>query len=218
MNIAISAKMCSGKGEAAAFIRREYGFKVISFADPLKELAELAALDDVVRNTRVATIVHRLFTDRPHMGPAVMQRYAELTMEFAEELASDAKPRGFLQTLGTAFRELYQDCWASFLVNRAIEEQGNWICDDMRYLNETRYAREAGWTLVRINVDEEVRRSRLTAKELQPGCIDHPSEVDLDSFQDWDVVWNNFGTLDDLNAQIAQSLQYLPKAAPGSMQ
>ena len=82
------------------------------------------------------------------------------------------KDRRLLQQIGMKMREIREDVWIDYLINH---EGDNLIVDDVRFINEAEKLKAAGWTIVRINIDDELQKERLK--------ITYPD--------DWDVHWNS---------------------------
>ncbi len=82
------------------------------------------------------------------------------------------KDRRLLQQIGMKMREIREDVWIDYLINH---EGDNLIVDDVRFINEAEKLKAAGWTIVRINIDDELQKERLK--------ITYPD--------DWEVHWNS---------------------------
>jgi hypothetical protein len=99
---------------------------------------------------------------------------------------SDPSVRIWLQEVGYAARKvLGPDVWVRAALD-ALDPGGWYAITDVRFENEAVAIRERGGLLVRIN---------------RPGirpANDHPSEMELANYQDWDLVVHNTGTLADL--------------------
>ena len=102
--------------------------------------------------------------------------------------ANKIRHRKFLIALGGAGRAYDPLYW----VNKTLHgiqcmfdiEGDDWVpvITDLRFSNEARALREAGFLLVRVNCPDEVRLNRGGI------VLDDPSETDLDSWPDWDLV------------------------------
>ena len=67
------------------------------------------------------------------------------------------KDRRLLQQIGMKMREIKEDVWIDYLVNLQVDEGENLIVDDVRFINEAEKLKSAGWTLIRINIDDELQ-------------------------------------------------------------
>ena len=218
MRIAISGKMGSGKSTAAEILRDEYGFEIVSLATPLRKLAEMAkmpAAKEYAENTIALVYMLKLFED-PDNAIAAFQRYMALCYDCAEELNSEAKPRNFLQRLGTEVgRAIEPDVWVRELLKKTAFATVNIVCDDLRFINEATLLRASGWNLWRMEISEEVREVRLA--RVNGGHLPedhnerqlHPSETELDSWgerEGWDTVINDAEDYSDLQDQVVYGL------------
>ena len=84
------------------------------------------------------------------------------------------KDRRLLQKIGMKMREIREDVWIDYLINH---EGDNLIVDDVRFINEAEKLKAAGWTIVRINIDDELQKERLK----------------ITYSDDWEVHWNSRG-------------------------
>ena len=82
------------------------------------------------------------------------------------------KDRRLLQQIGMKMREIREDVWIDYLINH---EGDNLIVDDVRFINEAEKLKAAGWTIVRININDQLQKERLK--------ITYPD--------DWEVHWNS---------------------------
>ena len=125
------------------------------------------------------------------------------TVGFAEAVKNRAREQGWngekdeagrslLQRIGTEGRNIYPNYWIDQLLRDRIkigvdpEVRSVWFITDMRYLNEAiavRTAKGLLWRIIRINPDGSPFMNRLTPEQRL-----HPSETDLDNFDDWDAV------------------------------
>jgi hypothetical protein len=176
--IGLSGKKQSGKSTVAGHLIKEYGFRAMSFADPLREM--LYALNPIAHvdhwgdeEFRVRQIVDAIGWDR------AKEEYPEI--------------RALMQRMGTeAGRNvLGGDVWVRELEARAseaLDEGYDVVVPDVRFENEFEAIKALGGIVVRVNRDG-----------LTPGeYADHISETALDDYRmDWTL--HNKGTLTDLN-------------------
>lgn len=76
----------------------------------------------------------------------------------------------------------------------------DWIIPDMRFPNEAQAVKDRGGILIRINRPSESTRILSDAEQ-------HPSELALDHYQNWDYVINNDETLEDLLEKVKSILK-----------
>lgn len=117
-------------------------------------------------------------------------------------LEEEKKDRQLLIDLGNVVRA--KD--VNRLVNMAVEKASHMasyhdvvIIDDLRFRNEAPILRDNGFHLVRLSVSEAVQKERIRAKypdtfEKHFQKLGSTSEVDLDSFNEWDVVFSSAET------------------------
>ena len=84
------------------------------------------------------------------------------------------KDRRLLQQIGMKMREIKEDVWIDYLINLQVDEGENLVIDDVRFINEVEKLKSAGWTIIRINIDEGLQCERLKK-----------------TYDDWEVHWNN---------------------------
>lgn len=121
--IALSGKRGAGKTSAADYLALKYGYRVVSFASSLRDMAKLFFP----------------FTDVDFGGTKKERPYREY----------DWTPRDFLISLGALGRYYDNDYW----VKKAHLEsmKGKIVVDDLRFPNEVEYLKQLGAKIVRIN-------------------------------------------------------------------
>jgi hypothetical protein len=113
--IGLTGKSGSGKSTAASYLIEEYGYQLIKFADPLKDMLRVIGLG-----------------------------YYELEGDGKEKpcyLLGGKTPRFAMQTLGTEWGRytMYSDIWVEAWYRRAnevVQAGGRVVCDDIRFPNE----------------------------------------------------------------------------------
>lgn len=127
-------------------------------------------------------------------------------------------PRLFLQLLGTdCGREiLHPNIWVNSLFSKFITSPkensltqyypSRWIITDVRFENEANIIKEKGGILIRIERPKVCDECGVFGghKMIAHKKTEHPSETGLDSYEDWDHVVHNDGTIDELIQQIKQ--------------
>ena len=53
------------------------------------------------------------------------------------------------------------------------EKHPNVVCDDVRFINEAKTLKENGWFLIKIEIDENLQRNRLTNKQIHRNHTNH---------------------------------------------
>ena len=95
------------------------------------------------------------------------------------------KDRRLLQQIGMKMREIKEDVWIDYLINLQVDEGENLIVDDVRFINEAKKLKSAGWIVIRINIDDELQRDRL--KSTYP--------------DDWEVHWDSRGDASEVEVE-----------------
>jgi hypothetical protein len=110
-----------------------------------------------------------------------------------------ATPRYILQKVGTeCLRNGYDpDIWIKS-VQKAVTNGERWVISDVRFINEARAVSMWGGSVVRVD------RSVAGATG---GVERHASEVELDSYNDWDVIIKNNGTFQELYDRVDQVMK-----------
>ena len=206
VNVALSGKMASGKSTVAALIAERWGHSIIPIAGPLKLLAECAKAGDTEYASHVLEMLCCGSDVRLRDAGVV---YVRLCKKYADELGGDAKPRGFLQDFGRELRSVDENIWVRVVGERALAEAAkSFVCDDLRYVNEAQWLKECGFVLVRCECADEVREYRL--KQLYPNTpftqINHPSELDLDSYPLFDYHIDTTQSTTQILAQLEDIL------------
>lgn len=172
-DIIISGKMGTGKTTAAKYLEATYGYRVVSFADKLREVAYDLFDPYIEENVKPRTLLQWLGDSirevcfKAYGDRDVWTKYLQNRIEKERELDNTRVP---------------------------------YVIDDCRYKNELHiFMWDMGWKSVRINVDEVVRERRYTVRynttfsKEQSSFI---SEVDLDNEKFNFIIDNNDGLLD----------------------
>jgi dephospho-CoA kinase len=197
--IAISGKMASGKTTAANILRDKYGYKVCSVAAPIKEIASIATDEK-----KVAEVIMRLCNWNVARAQKCKEAFKNMYPKYeGHDLTfKDNKTRSFLQELGRTFREIDPDVWIRDLIQRSRSENLV-VIDDLRYRNELRLLKEAGFITIRLNITEDIQKERLKNLygHVDNDKINDSSETDLDN-SEFDYVINNTEDIQTLIKQL----------------
>lgn len=170
MIIGLSGYARTGKDTVANYLVENHGFTRLAFADPMREA--IYALNPSLGISRLS--LQEIIDEYSWDG------YKETS--FGEEI------RGLLQRMGTEVgRNMFGETfWIDYLMNKALEVGGDVVISDVRYLNEADAIRMMNGQVWRVN------RPNVQAAN------DHASEVEMDSFNNFDVVITNDTTVDEL--------------------
>ena len=85
----------------------------------------------------------------------------------------EGKDRKLLQQIGMKMRQINADVWINLLMRKVVNAQNDLkamfgshldmrvVVDDCRFVNEVRAFKEAGYTLIRIHIDDDLQIKRL---------------------------------------------------------
>lgn len=153
----------------------------------------------------VAKVLLEKFKSFKRIGiaDAIKLKYSLKTGISVEEIEKN-KPvyRQDLIDLGNWGRAQNPDYW----LNSIIEYEGNTIVTDIRMKHELDVFRSHGAFTVRVDAKEEVRRKR---GKLVSG--NDTTETELDNIKDWDYVFDNNGSYEDLQNNIPELIKAIEK-------
>jgi dephospho-CoA kinase len=79
----------------------------------------------------------------------------------------EGKDRKLLQQIGMKMRQIQPKVWINLLMRRVAEYSNSHqqelrvVVDDCRFINEVVAFKEAGWTIIRIHIDDDLQIKRL---------------------------------------------------------
>ena len=202
----VSGKSLNGKDSLYLQCKEEVGWQQASFAKKLKEaVADLynfsyeqmyGSLKDV-EDTRYPNTFDKkevVKYDSDSYGERLWTEHLVPNVDFKPFLT----PRRVLQVFGQQQRSLFPDIWPSYVFSTTIpnlikEGFNRVVITDVRFKNEIVVAnnlKPENSQLVKIRVVRPGVFAKTGANDI--------SEVDLDTYTDWDYVIQNDGTLEDL--------------------
>lgn len=187
IRLAISGKMGSGKTTTANhIISKLCGGRIFSLATPLKEMEQLHVRyknGEIQKDNLIIAI--KEYIDRFGVAEEEKQTTLDEIIKLYDELEPVLpKNRVFLQRLGTDILRKKDDAiFVNYLINSCKDEQIA-IVDDVRFINEAERLKEAGFKIIRLEPDENLRR-KIVVKiygedAILPEKLTHRSETDLD--------------------------------------
>lgn len=188
-SVAIVGEFASGKTTLANALIEQYGYKRVSFAGRLKEMAaEVYGHRHPVEKTKDYEVWPLRWDDPDTISG-----------------------REVLQQLGQSVKELDRLFWVRWLMNDIDAGRygdGPFVTDDCRFPYEADALRERGFTIVRVMTPIKVRMERYemaygrlpTEKEMT-----HPSETEV-TLIDWDVLVDGTHPVGELASTIAGEL------------
>lgn len=109
--------------------------------------------------------------------------------EYAHEIfepEGDVKSRELYQGFGQKMREIDSDVWVKQVEKDIRENEFKGIViDDLRQPNEYKWARENGFTLIKVVTSDEVRKGRmeLLGETVTEDILNHETEQHIDGYQ-----------------------------------
>lgn len=176
MIIGLSGVARSGKDTVADYLIENYGFKKVSFADPIREA------------------LYRLDPDIELDGYDMKLASAVRLLGWEKLKDASSSIRGLMQRMGTEVgREMFgENIWVDAAL-KGIAPEDNIVITDVRFPNEADAIQAIGGKLWRIE-----------RPGVGP-ANDHPSENALDSYE-FPIKLANEGTLEDLWKKISLEL------------
>lgn len=165
-NLALIGQMGSGKSTIAQLLVDLYGYQKMSWAQPVKDIASLA------------------------YGP--VDKATGYEVELPDGTPAVRTGRDILQRIGTdAMRDQVDRSFWIRAGTRRIEARTDiaWVNDDTRFPNEADALARRGWIIVRVQVPDDVRFSRM-GRTPTPEELNHPSETSIEEIPVHFKLWN----------------------------
>jgi hypothetical protein len=161
-----------------------------------------------VREEKNKTVKHLKFADALKKATAIMTGTSE-----ADQYTSEGKGKiipslgitigDFQQKIGMVAREhIDPNIWVNAVMNQMTDENCVYVISDCRFKNEARQIEERGGLVIRLNRSEHL----IDAKLMAGRNPNHVSETDLDDYDNFDFVYQNDGTIEDLKEAIKNFL------------
>jgi hypothetical protein len=146
--IAICGFKGAGKSTLTKFLQTTHGYESISLSEPVKKMLETILK---YQGVSINTINRMLFGDLKETSTVYL---------------SGKSPRQALQTLGTEWgREIiHPDFWLNIWQNQ-IKNFRKVVCDDLRFLSETKLMLKLNATIIRIQRGEPVKDLHISEQE-----------------------------------------------------
>lgn len=166
IKVALIAPAGGGKDFIADYLVKEYGFSRYAFADKVKDVAK---------------------------------------QWFPDLYKADKKPRALLQSIGTDFRKVDPDVWIKAMFEDIDKEaldrkkmgcaKENVVVTDCRMPNEYRALKERGFIFIKIEVNDNIRLSRMIERgdDFNVEDLQHHTESFYETFE-CDYGLGNHGT------------------------
>lgn len=133
------------------------------------------------------------------------------------------KDRRLLQVIGTDVgrTEIDYNIWVKRFVEdtriaqrtyEKLYDKAIYFCsDDVRFLNEFKALKDAGWVLIYLDVPDAIRLKRLEQRDgtSQIETLNHVSELEIDTFKDECIKVDASGTLDQTYERLEETLEFV---------
>ena len=141
-------------------------------------------------------ICGKMGTGKTYLADYIAKKYDFIKTSFAKRLKTLAeelfdmthKDRGLLINFATKMREIDSRVWIKAMF-RDIKNVDNVVLDDLRLNNESITLKESGWFIIKIDINENERISRLKQKygeyyEQHRECFNSITENDVIELDD----------------------------------
>ena len=185
MKLALCGKMRTGKGTIAEMLWQEYGFVELTFAEPIKAMAQ--------------KYFPRLCAEgKPR---ELLQFIGHGFRQFDNDVWVNAMAKE-VKFLTYGFRS-----------NQVIfdeQNEPNLVISDLRYQNEAEWCRENGFIIIKILATREtqIERALKTEPNFVEDVLDDPSELDIDKIEALVEIPNN-GTIQEFKTSVRGVLNLL---------
>jgi hypothetical protein len=191
MIIGLVGKKGSGKSTAAKIAKEEYGFKILSFAKPLKEMLSVAfnqpmhyftdpVLKEVVELPIEPSVEFiKKLTDYAYHNliPVSSQLEVNMILEL-ENFPKRVTPRALMQFVGTnLFRNCVSDNYWIHVMDMEMDANSHYsnrfIFDDVRFPQEVQFVKDKGGLIMKL----------IRPMPLDTPVDNHASETAIDAIE-----------------------------------
>jgi hypothetical protein len=218
--LVVSGRLSSGKDVVAAAVMEQLGYcnsVQVSFASALRkelgELLEIARLNDL-DDTVAKIAAHAAVSKDDAATTASLLHQATRLNPTVTPYTRTREMRLALQAWGTEVRRHHDgDYWVkrgALDVIDALSDGKAVHITDARFINEIEVAKALGFWAIRLEVDPAIRAKRLLGRDgltIDPVSENHPSEVELESFNGFDQRVSNNGSLNETVAAIISAMR-----------
>jgi adenylate kinase family enzyme len=102
------------------------------------------------------------------------------------------KDRVLLQEIGKKMRDIRPSVWVDYLLHEA-DHIGQVVCDDVRFINEAQRLQADGFTIILLEISEDLQKERLQRTYLD----------------NWEVHWNARRDASELDMWGEEILEYI---------
>lgn len=180
MNIGIIGQMASGKTTYSKHIVDNYNYTRISLAEPIYWV-----VDNL--KTRCSADIYNIYLD-PYIEPelTLIKKINFIScIDFVRTIPDETpKPRKRLQWFGTegGRNNIRDSIWIDIFLTRVKQNPDiKFVVDDVRFGNERDALSNAGFHLIKLNIDKETQKSRLEKLygNFDETILAHGSEIEI---------------------------------------
>ena len=186
--IGFCGKMGSGKTTCSSFLVENFGFRKISLADPVYQV--VLNIDKYHPEE-----LYKKFLE-PYINPPLpadkRQKFIQVIEKINEIPKETPKPRKRLQWFGTegGRNTIDKDIWIDILLEKVRQNpKQKIVIDDVRFVNEAKKLRKAGFFIIKLQISESEQMRRLFKlyQNFDPKVLKHDSEVEIDLLEN-DII------------------------------
>lgn len=157
------------------------------------------------KSTAAAYISYKYDLERLSFSREI-KRIAEKLFPY---MLDGGKPRSLYQKIGQKMREIDPEVWIKqteewIAFEERYKDYKGVVIDDLRQPNEYKWAREKGFSIIRINANEDTRikRANIAGDRFDTKDMHHETELYVDDFEVDYEISNDGKPLEDLHAEI----------------
>ena len=197
--ISFAGRLQSGKTELAK-ICENYGYKKLYFALPLKQLcADIldVSIDALNQAKKDNTPIQLTINDDIC---TILSNETNIPLDTTKDICNGKymeTVRDMLQFIGTDYIRKYNEDWHVNKIKEMIDENTNYVIDDVRFKNEKKMIEELGgdcWFIIRPtfqNISNHISETSITWQQCYNKVIINDSTLDALKFK-WDVFMDNY--------------------------
>lgn len=205
-NIAFAGRAGSGKDTAANYLIERYGYRKISFAEPVKRICK-GIFDWPDDDPRWREAYQRFGTDFGRLlDPEVWIKHFKETLSF-EHNEQCLRAMDFKKCNLEYANKLFL-CRPKYTCTKNLF---NFACTDVRFPNEAQWLIDNGWLVVVVQTATSERIERLGKRDgnVNIKALNHKSELcvrEIQSLPGVKMIFNN-GTIPELYAEVENLLR-----------
>jgi hypothetical protein len=226
--IGFSGKMTAGKTTISNQLVEKYDFVRLAIGDRIKKVANLLIedtneLSKYLKGVLIPPKANKVLDFDEHVRYKTVLKHliAMFDKDFKNALfekesnllyKKNADYRRLTQFVGDTVRQVCgEEIWCTILLNEADEliNQGKkMVCDDLRLEIEYTLFKERGYTLIRLDVEEEIQKQRIITLygTLNEESLYHNTETELDEKDFLHRIDTSFESIEETFARVEKIL------------